>query len=79
MMAWIFLLVAGLCEMAFVVMMKLSEGFKNLKYSILTIVFMAASFFLAFPCFKDDSNWHRLRDLDRDRCGWLGRDGDGAF
>ncbi|EUJ43825.1 DMT family transporter [Paenilisteria rocourtiae] len=45
-MAWIFLLVAGLCEMAFVVMMKLSEGFKNLKYSILTIVFMAASFFL---------------------------------
>lgn len=46
MMAWIFLLVAGLCEMAFVVMMKLSEGFKNLKYSILTIVFMAASFFL---------------------------------
>ncbi len=46
MMAWIFLLVAGLCEMAFVVMMKLSEGFKKLKYSIWTVVSMAASFFL---------------------------------
>lgn len=46
MMAWIFLLIAGLCEMAFVVMMKLSEGFKKLNYSIYTVVFMIASFFL---------------------------------
>ncbi|EUJ29679.1 DMT family transporter [Listeria cornellensis] len=45
-MAWIFLLIAGLCEMAFVVMMKLSEGFKKLNYSIYTVVFMIASFFL---------------------------------
>lgn len=46
MMAWIFLLVAGLCEMVFVVMMKLSEGFKKLKFSLLTVLFMIASFFL---------------------------------
>ncbi|MBC6315209.1 DMT family transporter [Listeria grandensis] len=45
-MAWIFLLVAGLCEMVFVVMMKLSEGFKKLKFSLLTVLFMTASFFL---------------------------------
>ncbi|EUJ24254.1 multidrug efflux SMR transporter [Listeria grandensis] len=45
-MAWIFLLVAGLCEMVFVVMMKLSEGFKKLKFSLLTVLFMIASFFL---------------------------------
>ncbi|MBC6310446.1 multidrug efflux SMR transporter [Listeria sp. FSL L7-1582] len=45
-MAWIFLLLAGLCEMAFVVMMKLSEGFKKLNYSVYTILFMIASFFL---------------------------------
>lgn len=32
--------------MAFVVMMKLSEGFKKLNYSIYTVVFMIASFFL---------------------------------
>lgn len=46
MMAWIFLLIAGLCEMAFVVMMKLSEGFKKMNYSIYTVLFMIASFFL---------------------------------
>ncbi|MBA3927034.1 DMT family transporter [Listeria rustica] len=45
-MAWIFLLIAGLCEMAFVVMMKLSEGFKKMNYSIYTVLFMIASFFL---------------------------------
>lgn len=32
--------------MVFVVMMKLSEGFKKLKFSLLTVLFMTASFFL---------------------------------
>lgn len=32
--------------MVFVVMMKLSEGFKKLKFSLLTVLFMIASFFL---------------------------------
>ncbi|CAM4084455.1 DMT family transporter [Listeria booriae] len=45
-MAWIFLLIAGICEMGFVVMMKLSEGFKIWKYTIFTIIFMIFSFFL---------------------------------
>lgn len=45
-MEWLFLFVAGVCEMAFVVTMKFSNGFKNVKYSILTILFMAASLFL---------------------------------
>lgn len=45
-MDWIFLLVAGLCEMVFVVMLKLSDGFKKVGYAILTIIFMSASFFL---------------------------------
>lgn len=44
-MDWIFLLVAGLCEMVFVVMLKLSDGFKKVGYAILTIIFMSASFF----------------------------------
>ncbi|WP_088809206.1 MULTISPECIES: multidrug efflux SMR transporter [Listeria] len=45
-MEWLFLFIAGVCEMAFVITMKFSNGFKNVKYSILTILFMAASFFL---------------------------------
>ncbi|HBM3464457.1 TPA: multidrug efflux SMR transporter [Listeria innocua] len=45
-MDWIFLLVAGLCEMVFVVMLKLSDGFKRLGFAILTVIFMSASFFL---------------------------------
>ncbi|MBO0030992.1 QacE family quaternary ammonium compound efflux SMR transporter, partial [Listeria monocytogenes] len=45
-MDWIFLLVAGLCEMVFVVMLKLSDGFKKVGYAILTVIFMSASFFL---------------------------------
>lgn len=51
-MAWLFLFIAGICEMAFVVTMKLSNGFKNLKFSILTILFMAISLFLLSHALK---------------------------
>ncbi len=44
-MDWMFLLVAGLCEMVFVVMLHLSDGFKKVGYAMLTIIFMSASFF----------------------------------
>lgn len=42
---WIFLLIGGICEVGFVSMMKLSDGFKKLKYSIYTLLFMAISFY----------------------------------
>lgn len=42
---WIFLLVGGICEVGFVSMMKLSKGFKVLKYSLYTIIFMILSFY----------------------------------
>ncbi|MBC6297408.1 multidrug efflux SMR transporter [Listeria sp. FSL L7-1517] len=45
-MDWLFLFIAGLCEMVFVVMLKLSEGFKRVGYAILTVIFMSGSFFL---------------------------------
>lgn len=45
-MNWLFLLLAGLCEMGFVITMKLSDGFKKLKYTLLTLFIMSASFFL---------------------------------
>lgn len=45
MIPWIFLLIGGICEIGFVTMMKLSDGFRKLKYSLLTVLFMAASFY----------------------------------
>lgn len=45
-MSWIILIIAGLFEVAFVIMMKLSEGFRNKKYTALTVLTAALSFFL---------------------------------
>lgn len=45
MISWLILVFAGLCEVGFVMMMKLSDGFKNLKFSILTILFMSLSLY----------------------------------
>ncbi|WP_342599250.1 multidrug efflux SMR transporter [Psychrobacillus sp. FSL H8-0483] len=52
-MEWLILVVAGLCEVAFVVNMKLSEGFKKLKYTIFTIISASLSFFLLSIALKD--------------------------
>lgn len=53
MISWIFLLVGGLCEVGFVAMMKLSHGFKVVKYSLLTIFFMLLSFYSLSHALKD--------------------------
>ncbi|WP_377891143.1 DMT family transporter [Alkalihalobacillus sp. R86527] len=45
-MAWIALLVAGLAEVGGVISLKLSNGFKKLKPSIMTIIFGGLSFFM---------------------------------
>lgn len=52
-MEWITLIVAGLFEVGFVVCMKLSNGFTNKKYSILTIITASLSFFLLSLALKD--------------------------
>lgn len=44
-MAWVSLVVAGLFEMFWATMMKLSEGFSKLNYSLLTLIGMVASFY----------------------------------
>lgn len=44
-MAWVSLIVAGIFEMFWATMMKLSEGFSKLNYSLLTIIGMIASFY----------------------------------
>ena len=44
-MAWVSLIVAGVFEMFWATMMKLSEGFSKMNYSLLTIIGMIASFY----------------------------------
>ncbi len=46
MMAWFLLIIAGLFEVAFVTTMKLSNGFKVKRYTVLTVVTGAFSFYL---------------------------------
>ncbi len=45
-MMWVVLLLASCCELAFTVFMKLSCGYTNKKYTILTIIASALSIFL---------------------------------
>ena len=52
-MQWFLLIIAGLFEVAFVISMKLSDGFKNIKYTVLTVIFAALSFFLLSLALKD--------------------------
>lgn len=42
-MAWLFLLIAGLCEIAWAIGLKFTEGFARLLPTIGTVVAMAAS------------------------------------
>lgn len=51
--SWILLLIGGLCEIGFVTTMKLSDGFRKLKFSLLTVVFMIFSFYLLSLALKE--------------------------
>ncbi|MBK5721256.1 multidrug efflux SMR transporter [Dysgonomonas sp. Marseille-P4677] len=53
MLSWIFLLVGGACEVGFVIFMKLSDGFRTLKYSLLTILFQIFSFYSLSHALKE--------------------------
>ena len=45
-MMWILVVCASFCELGFTVCMKLSDGFKNKKYTILTVLITALGIFL---------------------------------
>lgn len=45
-MMWIVLICASFCELGFTVCMKLSDGFKNIKYTVLTVVITFTGIFL---------------------------------
>lgn len=51
-MMWIVLVLAAFCELGFTVCMKLSDGFKNKKFTVLTIVISALSIFLLSQAMK---------------------------
>lgn len=52
-MAWFLIIIAGVFEVAFVISMKLSDGFKNIKFTILTVISAALSFFLLSLALKE--------------------------
>jgi len=51
--SWLFLLIGGICEVGFVTTMKLSDGFRKWKFSILTVLFMIGSFYSLSHALKD--------------------------
>lgn len=52
-MNWIYLLIAGLFEIAWAIGLKLSHGFSDLIISILTIIGMVASFYFLSLALKN--------------------------
>lgn len=52
-MEWFLLIIAGVFEVAFVISMKLSNGFKNVKFTILTVISASLSFFLLSLALKE--------------------------
>ncbi|MFJ7827186.1 DMT family transporter [Psychrobacillus sp. NPDC096623] len=52
-MEWFLLIIAGVFEVAFVISMKLSNGFKNIKFTILTVISASLSFFLLSLALKE--------------------------
>ncbi len=51
-MTWLILILASFCELGFTVCMKLSDGFKNKKFTVLTAVISAMSIFLLSQAMK---------------------------
>lgn len=52
-MMWLVLILASCCELGFTVFMKLSDGFHNKKYTVLTIVTVSLSIFLLSLAVKE--------------------------
>ena len=51
-MAWIYLCIAGLLEIVWAISLKHTEGFSNLRWSVVTVVGMMASFYLLAQALK---------------------------
>lgn len=51
--AWIYLFLAGFVEIFFVLFLKLSDGFKNIKYTILFVIAWLLSYYLFGKSLKE--------------------------
>ena len=51
-MAWIYLCIAGLLEISWAISLKHTEGFTNLRWSLVTVVGMTASFYFLAQALK---------------------------
>ncbi len=51
-MPWIYLCIAGLLEIVWAISLKHTEGFSNLRWSVVTVVGMMASFYLLAQALK---------------------------
>ena len=51
-MAWIYLYIAGLLEIFWAISLKYTEGFSNLRWSVVTVVGMTASFYFLAQALK---------------------------
>ena len=52
-MPWIYLCVAGLLEIVWAISLKRTEGFSNLRWSVVTVVGMMASFYCLAQALKN--------------------------
>lgn len=52
-MAWFFLILAGLSEIVWAYGLKMTHGFTDLQWSVITIIFMIVSFFLFAKSMKE--------------------------
>ena len=52
-MPWIYLCVAGLLEIVWAISLKHTEGFSNLRWSVVTVVGMMASFYFLAQALKN--------------------------
>ena len=52
-MPWIYLCVAGLLEIVWAISLKHTEGFSNLRWSVVTVVGMTASFYCLAQALKN--------------------------
>ena len=51
-MAWIYLCIAGLLEIVWAISLKHTEGFSNLRWSVVTVLGMMASFYFLAQALK---------------------------
>ena len=69
-MAWTYLMIAGVFEIAWATGLKYTDGFTRLWPSVGTVLAMGVSPSVSVVCVESDPNRDRLCSMDRDRGSW---------